>query len=76
MKEYFLKASNALTQLNSSVSSQARSIADITVKIYTKFEEIRYASESIPDYILHPDRSKSNLKLSGEISSTSSIYSL
>ncbi|MFX0085290.1 MAG: hypothetical protein ACFFAU_06425 [Candidatus Hodarchaeota archaeon] len=67
MKEYFLKASTALTQLNNSVSSQARSIADITVKLYTKFEEIRYASESIPDYILHPDQSKSNLKSSGEI---------
>lgn len=67
MKEYFLKASNALTQLNSTVSTQARSIADITVKIYTQFEEIRYASENIPDYILHPDLSKSNLKSSGEI---------
>jgi len=67
MKEYFIKASNALTQLSSSVSSHARSISDITVKIYTKFEEIRYASESIPDYILRPDQTKSNIKASGEI---------
>ncbi len=67
VKEYFLKASNALTQLNSSVSVSARSVSDITVKIYTKFEEIRYASESIPDFILHSDQVKSNLKSSGEI---------
>lgn len=67
MKEYFIKASNALTQLSSSVSSHARSISDITVKIYTKFEEIRYTSESIPDYILRPDQTKSNIKASGEI---------
>lgn len=67
MKEYFIKASKALTQLSSSVSSHARSISDITVKIYTKFEEIRYTSESIPDYILRPDQTKSNIKASGEI---------
>ncbi|MFX0014523.1 MAG: hypothetical protein ACFFB2_05180 [Promethearchaeota archaeon] len=67
MKEYFLKASTALTRLNNSVSTNARSVADITVKIYTKFEEIRYKTETIPDYILHPDQTKSNLKSSGEI---------
>ncbi|UCE13106.1 MAG: hypothetical protein JSV04_13065 [Candidatus Heimdallarchaeota archaeon] len=67
MKEYFIKASDALTGLNNSVSTNARSVADITIKIYTKFEEIRYMSESIPDYILHPDQTKSNLKASGEI---------
>ncbi|MFX0122903.1 MAG: hypothetical protein ACFFAE_04640 [Candidatus Hodarchaeota archaeon] len=67
MKEYFLKASNALTRLNSSVSTNARSAADITIKIYTRFEEIRYKSETIPDFILHPDQTVSNLKSSGEI---------
>ncbi|MHA2243407.1 MAG: hypothetical protein ACXADY_00400 [Candidatus Hodarchaeales archaeon] len=67
MKEYFLKASDALTRLNSSVSTNARSVSDIAVKIYTKFEEIRYTSETIPDFILHPDQTKSNLKSSGEI---------
>jgi len=67
VKEYFLKASNALTRLNNSVSTNARSVADITVRIYTKFEEIRYISETIPDFILHPDQTKSNLKSSGEI---------
>jgi hypothetical protein len=67
MKEYFLKASNALTRLNSSVSTNARSAADITIKIYTRFEEIRYMSETIPDFILHPDQTMSNLKSSGEI---------
>jgi hypothetical protein len=67
MKEYFLKASNALTRLNSSVSTNARSVGDITIKIYTQFEEIRYLSETIPDFILHPDQTMSNLKSSGEI---------
>ncbi len=67
VKEYFLKASNALTRLNSSVSINARSVADITVKIYSKFEEIRYTSETIPDFILHPNQTKSSLKSSGEI---------
>jgi len=67
MKEYFLKASNALTRLNSSVSTNARSASDIMIKIYTQFEEIRYTSETIPDFILHPDQSMSNLKSSGEI---------
>ncbi|MFX0151137.1 MAG: hypothetical protein ACFFAJ_10180 [Candidatus Hodarchaeota archaeon] len=67
MKEYFKKASTALTQLNNSVSINARSAVDITLKIYTKFEEIRYASETIPNFILHPDQSKSDLKSSGEI---------
>jgi ESCRT-II complex subunit VPS22 len=67
VKEYFLKASNALTQLNSSVSINARSFSEVTVKIYTKFEEIRYSSESVPDFILHPDQSRSNIKSSGEI---------
>ncbi len=67
MKESFLKASNALTRLNSSVSTNARSAADITIKIYTRFEEIRYIGETIPDFILHPDQSISNLKSSGEI---------
>lgn len=67
MKEYFLKASNALTRLNSSVSTNARSAADITIKIYTRFEEIRYMSETIPDFILHPNQTMSNLKSSGEI---------
>jgi hypothetical protein len=67
VKEYFLKASDALTRLNSSVSTNARSVSDIAVKIYTKFEEIRYTSETIPDFILHPDQTKSNLKSSGEI---------
>lgn len=67
VKEYFLKASDALTRLNSSVSANARSVSDIAVKIYTKFEEIRYTGETIPDFILHPDQTKSNLKSSGEI---------
>ncbi len=67
VKEYFLKASNALTQLNSSVSVSARSVSDITVQIYSKFEEIRYSSESVPDFILHSNQVKSNLKSSGEI---------
>jgi len=67
MKEYFLKASNALTRLNSSVSTNARSASDIMIKIYTQFEEIRYTSETIPDFILHPDQTMSNLKSSGEI---------
>jgi hypothetical protein len=67
MKEYFLKASNALTQLNNSVAINARSVTDVTVKIYTRFEEIRYQSEAIPDHILHPDQPRSNLKSSGEI---------
>ena len=67
MKEYFLKASNALTGLNSSVSTNARSASDIMIKIYTQFEEIRYTSETIPDFILHPDQTMSNLKSSGEI---------
>ena len=67
MKEYFLKASNALTQLNNTISTNARSVEDIAIKIFTKFEEIRYKSEAIPDYILHSDQTKSNLKESGEI---------
>jgi len=67
VKEYFIKASTALTQLNNSVSINARSATDITLKIYTKFEEIRYSGETIPDFILHPDQTKSDLKSSGEI---------
>ncbi len=67
MKEYFQKASDALTLLNSSVSVNARSIKDITIKIFTQFEEIRYTSETIPDYVLYSNQTKSNLKQSGEI---------
>lgn len=67
MKEYFMKASNALTQLNNSVSIRARSVTDVSMKLFTRFEEIRYGSEGIPDFILHPDKTKSNLKASGEI---------
>jgi len=60
MKEFFLKASDSLITLNSSISSNARSASDLILKIISKFDEIRYASESIPDYIIHPDNTKSN----------------
>jgi hypothetical protein len=67
VKEYFLKATNALTQLNKSATANARSVADLTVKMYTKLEEIRYKSETIPNFILRSDQTRSNLKSSGEI---------
>ncbi|WP_455143180.1 hypothetical protein [Candidatus Hodarchaeum mangrovi] len=67
MKDYLLKASNALTQLNNTVSINARSMADVVLKIYTEFEEYRYIAETIPDFIIRPDNTKSNLKASGEI---------
>ena len=67
MKDYLLKANNALTQLNNTISMNAQSVADIVLKIYTDFEEYRYIAETIPDYILYPDNTKSNLKASGEI---------
>jgi len=67
MKDYLLKASNALTQLNNAISINARSIADVVIKIYTEFEEYRYIAETIPDFIIRPDNTKSNLKESGEI---------
>ncbi len=67
MKEQYLKSSKALNQLNDSVSRQAKHYSKQFIKIYTTFEEIRYSSESIPDYILHQNKKKSNLKMSGEI---------
>jgi hypothetical protein len=62
-----MKANKALIALNNSVSARARSVADVSMNLFTKFEEIRYSSETIPDFILHPDQTKSNLQTSGEI---------
>ena len=67
MKDQYLKSSKALNQLSDSVSRQAKQYSNQFIKIYTTFEEIRYSSESIPDYILHQNKTKSNLKMSGEI---------
>ncbi len=67
LKEQYSKASKALNQLSNSVSRQAKQYSDQFVKIYTSFEEIRYTSESIPNYILRQNMKKSNLKKSGEI---------
>jgi translation initiation factor 2B subunit (eIF-2B alpha/beta/delta family) len=67
MKEYFMKANKALIALNNSISIKARSVADVSMNLFTKFEEIRYSSETIPDFILHPDQTMSNLQISGEI---------
>ena len=67
LKEQYSKASKALNQLSNSVSRQAKQYSDQFVKIYTLFEEIRYTSESIPNYILRQNMKKSNLKKSGEI---------
>lgn len=67
MQEYFMKANKALIALNNSISTKARSAADISMNLFTKFEEIRYSSETIPDFILHPDQTKSDLQTSGEI---------
>jgi len=67
LKEQFLKASKALNQLSNIVSREAKQYSDQFIKIYTTFEEIRYASESIPNYILRQKMKKSNLRESGEI---------
>lgn len=67
LKEQYLKSSKALNQLSDSASRQAKQYSNQFIKIYTSFEEIRYSSESIPDYILHQNMKKSNLKMSGEI---------
>ena len=58
LKEQYSKASKALNQLSNSVSRQAKQYSDQFVKIYTLFEEIRYTSESIPNYILRQNMKK------------------
>jgi len=67
MKESFLRANDALLELNRSISDQHRSMADISTKLITKFEELRYLTESLPDYIIRSDNTISNLKASGEL---------
>ena len=67
LKEHYLKTSKTLNQLSNLVSLNAKQYSDHFIRIYTLFEEIRYASESIPDYILREDTKASNLKKSGEI---------
>ena len=67
MKEQYIKTSKTLNQLTDSASRHAKHYSNQFIKIYTTFEEIRYSSESIPDYILHQNSKKSNLKMSGEI---------
>jgi hypothetical protein len=67
LKGHYLKASKALNQLSNSVSRQAKQYSNQFIKIYTSFEEIRYSSESIPNYILRQNMKSSNLKESGEI---------
>ncbi|MHA1972256.1 MAG: hypothetical protein ACTSW1_04645 [Candidatus Hodarchaeales archaeon] len=67
MKESFLRANDALLKLNRSVSDQYRSMAGTSTRLITKFEELRYLAESIPDYIIRSDNTISNLQASGEI---------
>ena len=67
MKERYQQASNALNQLGNSATINAKHLANQIIKIYTQFEEIRYISETIPDFILHSDNNISAIKDSGEI---------
>ena len=67
MNERYQQASNALNQLGNSATINAKHLANQIIKIYTQFEEIRYISETIPDFILHSDTNISIIKDSGEI---------
>ena len=67
MKDRYQKASDALNQLGNSAAINAKQFSDQIIKIYTQFEEIKYISETIPDFILKKDKKMSVLKESGEI---------
>jgi translation initiation factor 2B subunit (eIF-2B alpha/beta/delta family) len=67
LKDRYQKASDALNQLGNSAVINAKQFSDQIIKIYTQFEEIKYISETIPDFILKKDNKVSVLKESGEI---------
>ncbi len=67
MKERYQQASNALNQLGNCAATNIKQFTNDVVKIYTQFEEIRYISETIPDFILHSNKKTTVLKESGEI---------